>query len=283
MKKQQKRGPIPASASSVDHNSESVPAAAQKQVSSSPAASGKQQQRSQQQTGKQNTGKSGKGTRIAVTIKEANPIAVSISSSGYHEGDAAIELLDTKAGKETSGDEWTTVSSRKNKKKSSPGDENLVPGAAASSMDRIIVGVNGIKLATGLTAGSDVPSGNKSKKKKSAANKSDAQPLNQTEKAVTVSRKGSDPKEQSAQKPIKPQPQQQPQQKHQKAAPTAVTESEADGDPVKRLRNLRKRLKEIEELRNKDKNSLGADQIEKMKRYSEIKKQIQRLEAKVSL
>jgi partner of Y14 and mago protein len=49
-------------------------------------------------------------------------------------------------------------------------------------------------------------------------------------------------------------------------------------DPVKRLRNLRKKLKDIEALKLKDPNSLEKEQLEKIERYPEVVCQIQELE-----
>lgn len=55
----------------------------------------------------------------------------------------------------------------------------------------------------------------------------------------------------------------------------------ADGvqvDPAKKLRNLKKRLREIETLKTKDISTLDKDQVEKLKRYKEIKKLVKQLE-----
>lgn len=48
-------------------------------------------------------------------------------------------------------------------------------------------------------------------------------------------------------------------------------------DPVKRLRNLRKKLKEIEALKSKDTSTLEKDQLDKLERYTEIVQQIEQL------
>lgn len=48
-------------------------------------------------------------------------------------------------------------------------------------------------------------------------------------------------------------------------------------DPAKRLRNLRKKLKEIEQLKSKDAATLEKDQLDKLERESEIVYQIEEL------
>lgn len=48
-------------------------------------------------------------------------------------------------------------------------------------------------------------------------------------------------------------------------------------DPVKRLRNLRKKMKEIESLKQKDVSILEKEQIEKINREEEILEQIEQL------
>lgn len=48
-------------------------------------------------------------------------------------------------------------------------------------------------------------------------------------------------------------------------------------DPVKRLRNLRKKLKEIDALKTKDKASLEQEQLDKLSRYDEIQAQVDEL------
>ena len=148
-------------------------------------------------------------------------------------------------------DEWTTVSRKSNRKKNAAGDEN-VPAA----VEKINSGVNGITITAA-----------KAKKKKKPASDNNNKVVAGTaqQQAVAVVKNTAEAKKQQPQK-------QQP----------AAQDVEVDGDPVKRLRNLKKRLKEIEELRQKDKSSLGADQVEKVKRYNEIKKMVARLEAAVN-
>lgn len=53
-------------------------------------------------------------------------------------------------------------------------------------------------------------------------------------------------------------------------------------DPVKRLKNLRKKLLEIEKLKAKDRATLDKDQLEKMNRYEEVLEMIEGLEAEVA-
>lgn len=66
-----------------------------------------------------------------------------------------------------------------------------------------------------------------------------------------------------------------------KAAPppvaAAVNNAESGADPVKRLRNLRKKLKEIESLKGKDTSTLEKDQLDKLLREDEILEQIEEL------
>lgn len=50
-------------------------------------------------------------------------------------------------------------------------------------------------------------------------------------------------------------------------------------DPVKRLKNLRKKLADIEKLKLRDSASLDKDQLEKIGRYQEVKDMIEDLEA----
>ena len=48
-------------------------------------------------------------------------------------------------------------------------------------------------------------------------------------------------------------------------------------DPAKRLRNLRKKLKEIEALKLKDRDVLEKEQLDKLDRYEEIVEQVEQL------
>lgn len=54
-------------------------------------------------------------------------------------------------------------------------------------------------------------------------------------------------------------------------------------DPVKRLRNLRKKLKEIENLKQKPKATLEKEQLEKIQRELEIVEQIEVLARQIEL
>lgn len=246
MKKQQRRGPVP-------------PVTDGQQEQSAPVHRKQQQQQAQVQAkGQQiNSGKQAKtGKRVAVQIRESNPVAV--SKTGSYE---AIEI-DSGVGNE-SNDEWKTVSRKGNRKKAA-GDE-----APAASVEKVANAVNGMQIA-----------GDKKKKKKKQtppAAKSDEVVLltkssvpASAQSAVSAGRKGSadSGKKKKSAGVDQPSPQQQ--------------ESEQDGDPVKRLRNLKKRLKEIEALRQMDKSTLGPDQVEKVKRYHEVKKQIATLESRVN-
>ena len=63
-------------------------------------------------------------------------------------------------------------------------------------------------------------------------------------------------------------------------APTAPAPSNDAGqqtgtDPAKRLRNLRKKLKEIESLKSKDTSTLEKEQLDKLKREDELLEQIE--------
>lgn len=243
MKKQQRRGPVPPAS-----DGQAAPAAQQKQQQQVK----QQQQAKQLQTGsgKQQQAKSGK--RVAVQIREANPVAVSNKTGSYE----AIEI-DSGVGNE-SNDEWKTVSRKGNRKKGA-GDET----AAGASVEKVANAVNGMQIA-----------GDKKKKKKKPAAKAEGVVVSkapaasaQTAAAANAGRKGSADSG---------------KQKQAAGSVVAHQESEQDGDPVKRLRNLKKRLKEIELLRQMDKSTLGADQVEKMKRYQEVKKQIAILESRVN-
>jgi len=54
-------------------------------------------------------------------------------------------------------------------------------------------------------------------------------------------------------------------------------------DPFKRLKNLKKKLADIEKLRLKDKSTLDKDQIEKINRYDEVQEMIKELEHDIDL
>lgn len=242
MKKQQRRGPVPPATEGQ--------AVAQPQ----PQKQQPHQQPKQQQAAV--SGKSSKGKRVVVQIREANPVAV--SNTGSYE---AIEI-DSGVGNES--DEWKTVTTKRGRKKAA-GDD--VP-VGDKGVEKVTAAVNGLTIA-----------GEKKKKKKKPAVKEGSKapataPAPPSSQAVTAARKGSVDGKKQQSGPALVSQQAPPAHKDQ--------ELEVDGDPVKRLRNLKKRLKEIEQLRQKDKSTLGADQVEKMKRYSEVKKQIAILEARVN-
>lgn len=89
-----------------------------------------------------------------------------------------------------------------------------------------------------------------------------------------------------APKPQEPKPQVDASSTKQTIKPrsTQTSESEAGAatDPAKKLRNLKKKLREIEELKAKEQSTLGSDQLAKLSRESELRKQIKNLESTVS-
>ncbi|KAH9506965.1 hypothetical protein DERF_011670 [Dermatophagoides farinae] len=72
---------------------------------------------------------------------------------------------------------------------------------------------------------------------------------------------------------------QQQQQQQQQQKPMAVNEcgQPLATDPVKRLRNLKKKLKEIETLKQKNLAELEKEQLQKIQRYDEIVGQIEQV------
>lgn len=71
----------------------------------------------------------------------------------------------------------------------------------------------------------------------------------------------------------------QQQQQQQQQKPMAVNEcgQPLATDPVKRLRNLKKKLKEIETLKQKNLAELEKEQLQKIQRYDEIVGQIEQV------
>lgn len=85
------------------------------------------------------------------------------------------------------------------------------------------------------------------------------------------------------------QPPKQSQEKHaagskQVSAPSSNRTSESEGitEPAKKLRNLKKKLREIDELKAKDPSTLDKDQLAKLSRESELKKQVKKLESSIN-
>lgn len=208
----------------------------------------------------------GKKNVLPILIREANPVA--ITANRPH---AAIEVVSSSAAaKAEEVDEWKTVNRKSGKKKTS-GDENTVEKTT----------VNGVQQQ------------GKSKKQKKQQQQQPQQQKatltesNRKQSAGQVTVAPEKQKQQQQQQPShkKPQSQNQTAQASKKKPvdkkPVTTTDSSEDGDPVKRLRNLKKRLQEIEQLKQRDKSSLIPEQVEKMKRYNDIKKQIAKLELEV--
>jgi len=67
-------------------------------------------------------------------------------------------------------------------------------------------------------------------------------------------------------------------------APAEQTDGQSAAvNPKNRLRNLKKKLRDIEALMKVDRKKLGKDQIDKIGRYEEVKKQISNLEIELGL
>ena len=211
----------------------------------------------------------GKKNVLPILIREANPVAITASRPT-----AAIEVVpSSSSAKLDEVDEWKTVNRKSSKKKTT--DENVVQEKTHA--------VNGIQQQ------------GKSKKQK----KQQQQPQQQQNQGTKATLTESNKKQSTGTHPVnvaekQKQQQQQPSQKKPNQTVTTaqaskkkpdkkpvITDSSEDGDPVKRLRNLKKRLQEIEQLKQRDKSSLVPDQVEKIKRYNDIKKQVAKLELEV--
>lgn len=166
-----------------------------------------------------------------------------VSSS---QAEPAKSLLDS--------DEWVTVSNRKGRK-------NKKNSLADVQVDQNIIDDNANEVASGVTLKVSNESGTGKKGKQRPA------------KEPTSESNGKVKKDNS---------------KKSSSKVTAVVETapshdstDTDGvqaDPAKKLRNLKKRLREIEVLKTKDIATLDKDQVEKVKRYKEIKKLVKQME-----
>ena len=197
-----------------------------------------------------------------------------------------------KPANESAGDGWVTVQTKKSKKQL----QNEAP--AVGDIDS---GVNGLSLTEGVTA---------AKKKKNKPKKSESSVATEVTKQPTVVKTTAvkQPAVAKEPKPKKEQPKPATQvtkpvtavtaapkadKKSVKPAatkPAEVAKSAAkpvkglkldpDTDPAKKLRNLKKRMKEIEELKAKQeaKANLSKDQLEKISRRREVKTAILALE-----
>ena len=243
------------------------------------------QQQQQQQPAKQATkatatgaitgaGKAGKGkaVRPSIMIKEANPVAVNANLTD------TIELETVSVGAEGGGghvkseaDEWKTVTRKNARKKNVVGDEN----AATVNVDKVSSGVNGITIAGAKRGKNKKPAGNGvvnqvvvAGGKGAAAAAAGQQSASVAAKKISGNNNNNNSKLLAA--------------SFDRETDSSTHELEVEaGDPAKRLRNLKKRLKEIEQLRQKDKSTLGPDQVEKVKRLTEVKRMIAKLEARV--
>lgn len=142
------------------------------------------------------------------------------------------------------GDEWVTVMrSKKKKQQSLKGDEDI-----HSKM-------NGLSINNNNNVQKAAVKPKKPKKKKTPA-------------APTTTVVSSDVEEENVVVQTK---------SVSKAVVGNVGGGDAGFDPVKRLRNLRKKLKEIEELKSRDPKTLAPEQLDKIKRISEVKSMINQL------
>lgn len=143
------------------------------------------------------------------------------------------------------GDEWVTVMNKKKKKQQSmKGDEEI-----NSKMNGLSVNNNNNVTKTAKPK--------KKKKKQPAA-------------AANVAAVSSDVEEEE-----------NVQIKNVSNTASVGGKNDASFDPAKRLRNLRKKLKEIEELKLKDPKTLAPEQLDKIKRIHEVKSMINQLSNQV--
>ncbi|XP_054165477.1 partner of Y14 and mago-like [Oppia nitens] len=121
------------------------------------------------------------------------------------------------------------------------------------------------KLATGLTVDGEWTTVSNSKKKKSKAKlESEAQELTKTMNSVSIDDRNNEksgPNHNNSHNVVR----------NEFGQPLTT-------DPAKRLRNLKKKLKEIEALKSKQKDSLEREQLDKISREEEIVQQINELQ-----
>lgn len=127
-------------------------------------------------------------------------------------------------------------------------------------------------LATGLTVDNEWKTVSNNKKKKSKTKpESEVTQLNAAMNSITIEDKAKT----NVCKPAKKS------NESQKTTPNVVENELGQPlatEPTKRLRNLKKKLKEIESLKSKDKKQLEKEQLEKLSREDEIRDQIEELQ-----
>lgn len=149
-------------------------------------------------------------------------------------------------------DEWVTVSNRKGRK-------NKKNSLTDVQLDQNIIDDN----VNEVTSGEALKVSNESGPGKKAKQRSKA-PSNGSNEKV----KKDTAKKQSSKVTVV-----------EKVASQESTDTDGvQADPAKKLRNLKKRLREIELLKTKEISTLDKDQVDKVKRYGEIKKLVKQLE-----
>ena len=189
--------------------------------------------------------------KVATEATEVKKTSIAPIVGQQQESVRVAPVKNVSSGHQETTDSWVTVQSKKKKKK-----------LAQSNVENSVEDVN--RLMNGVTIGKDKAAAKKAKK---AAGKQ--QPTNAAKNqssAPTQAKKAA------------------PVQKNQSTDDDEVTtdaNANQTTDPFKRLRNLRKKLKEIDSLRSKDRKTLEKDQLEKLNRYQEVKQQIQELSSEI--
>jgi len=128
------------------------------------------------------------------------------------------------------------------------------------------------QLATGLTVDNEWKTVSSNKKKKSKAKQeSDVKEVNKALNSLTIEDKSKTNSNKSTKKLVEIQANDESVIRNEFGQPLAT-------EPTKRLRNLKKKLKEIEALKTKDKKSLEREQLDKLCREDEIREQIDELQ-----
>ena len=127
------------------------------------------------------------------------------------------------------------------------------------------------QLAAGLTVDTEWKTVSNSKKKKSKTKELEVKELNQTMNCMTIEEKSKTNANKSTKKSAKSEATDETVTRNEFGQPLAT-------EPTKRLRNLKKKLKEIEALKTKERKSLEKEQLDKLCREEEIREQIDELQ-----
>ena len=128
------------------------------------------------------------------------------------------------------------------------------------------------QLATGLTVDNEWKTVLSNKKKKSKAKQeSELKEVNKTLNSMTIEDKPKTNSNKSTKKSTESEINDETVIRNEFGQPLAT-------EPTKRLRNLKKKLKEIEALKSKDQKSLEKEQLDKLSREDDIRQQIDELQ-----